>query len=792
MIQPILRPALAALTLAVLAVAQEPVQEPVPAPAPSPSAPPAGEAPSSPDAQEVAERNQDQPAQVGQRRSPDIGREQMWRRPTAEDWAQPTLIQWQRTWDDAVELSERTGKPIMVAINMDGEIASEHYAGIRYRQPEVAALFEPYVCVMASVYRHTPRDHDEQGHRIECPRFGGITCGEHIALEPIVYDGYLDETRVSPRHVMVELDGSEVYDVYYAFDTASVFDAIREGIEERELEPYDYEQPTELEDLVASPDSADRARVEVLWREGGRAAKQSILNASAKLGPRASLDLLRLALFDVDPDLASQARRQLAATDSAEALDLMLEALRIPMETREREALVAALERLGEQSDRARTLAAVQRGLGNGPREIDVSAWRKALAGTGGGYAPAGTRRDPASAAARLDRADDTATVDGPARLEFAEASLAWAIEPDAWRAAGGGNRPVRGTSAEGYVELMLQDALTAAEEAEAAGMTGWRVDAAIALAAWYTGDVARAEERAVKAATALPPGATEWNAMAVLSIFADVRQRAIQAAVRTQQEWPREWMGDVHAAYSVLGAHPEGTSELVVKHYDFLRWMGAFGQANEVLDRGLERFPLSAPLHRRLRGRLLWERGARGLEQAWEQRLAATPDDAGQVWFAGLASIIAAESYRKQSQPVAADAAYARGIERYEQAIALDAANAESAGHYIAIALSGRARLALDAGDLAGATELLVGSIGRSPNSADVIDGLELSAIETARTLTARLREDGDEANLERLRTALATLRPEQLGPAPYEPTGPPTRTPDGRRDLRPDERGQ
>jgi len=61
---------------------------------------------------------------------------------------------------------------------MDGEIASEHYAGIRYRNPDIAALYEPYVCVIASVYRHTPRDYDEQGSLyllIRIPNDPGLT-----------------------------------------------------------------------------------------------------------------------------------------------------------------------------------------------------------------------------------------------------------------------------------------------------------------------------------------------------------------------------------------------------------------------------------------------------------------------------------------------------------------------------------------------------------------------------------------------------------------------------------------
>ena len=89
--------------------------------------------------------------------------EEMWPPPTEEDWAKPVLIEFERTWEDALAVAAETQKPICVCINMDGEIASEHYAGVHYRTPETAQLFDDYVCVIASVYRHTPRDHDENG-----------------------------------------------------------------------------------------------------------------------------------------------------------------------------------------------------------------------------------------------------------------------------------------------------------------------------------------------------------------------------------------------------------------------------------------------------------------------------------------------------------------------------------------------------------------------------------------------------------------------------------------------------
>ena len=208
-------------------------------------------------------------------------REAMWPAPTQEDWAKPCAIRWQRTWEDALAVSEKTRRPILVCVNMDGEIASEHYAGIRYRQPEIAALYEPYVTVIASVYRHTPRDYDENGQRVPCPRFGTVTCGEHIALEPLVFDRFLDGQRVAPRHIMVELDGTETYDVFYAFDTDSVFERIRTGIEDRpEKIPPRLEDARTAVERVTSHDSADREAVETAWVKGDRVVRRELLRAA--------------------------------------------------------------------------------------------------------------------------------------------------------------------------------------------------------------------------------------------------------------------------------------------------------------------------------------------------------------------------------------------------------------------------------------------------------------------------------------------------------------------------------
>ena len=69
-----------------------------------------------------------------------VTREQMWYAPSAEDWQKPVQITFQRSWDDALALSKEQQRPILVCVNMDGEIASEHYAGVRYRLPEIETV----------------------------------------------------------------------------------------------------------------------------------------------------------------------------------------------------------------------------------------------------------------------------------------------------------------------------------------------------------------------------------------------------------------------------------------------------------------------------------------------------------------------------------------------------------------------------------------------------------------------------------------------------------------------------
>jgi len=721
-------------------------------------------------------------------RLPDgITREQMWWAPTAEDWKKPVLITWQRTWEDALAVSRETGKPILICVNMDGEIASEHYAGIRYRQPEIAALYEPYVCVIASVYRHTPRDFDDEGRRIPCPRFGTVTCGEHIAIEPILYEQFFNGQRVAPRHIMVELDGKEQYDVFFTWDTDSVFNAVRDGIADRDIVPTPIVRgDRSIVERVASHDVRDRMAVETAYEEGDQELRRSLLEAAREHPDVASVDLLRLAVFGFDTEMSKLARKALSDSRSEAAIDLIPEALRVPMEPPEREALIAALARLGDASasPRARWLSVVHRGLATRSTSVDVEGWSATPAGAE--YpAPAD---DWLQLDAKLESKAEIAETrpdDADAKLELAEASLAFAVEasdafvvpPETEELLTADPRTARMMARSRYLE-----ARRAAQEARELGATGWRVDAVLALSAYYLGDLDEAFARAEDAVRELPPGATEWNAMAVLTIFAEGRFKAIKRAVEAKKDWPPSWLTDVHSAYSVLLRHPLGTDTQVVWHYDFLVWLGAKDQAGRVLDQGLGRWPDSWILHDRLRSRILEDRGVEALEARYESMLQGDPPP-DMEWFAGLASLVAAEVYRRANNEEAALAAYDRSLAHFERAIAADPECRDTADQSIALVLAGRARIDFEREDYDRALQGVLASFERKPDAAGSLDGLNNTPATTAQLLLAKLKELDRTEQADILQAALDKLDPELLV-APYDrnlPEAPPP--PEGRR---------
>ena len=699
-------------------------------------------------------------AQEGVPRPAGLVPEQMWPAPTEADWKKPVAIRWQRTWDDAVRLSQATKRPILVCVNMDGEIASEHYAGIRYRDPEIGKLYEPYVCVIASTYRHNARDHDEQGRRILCPRFGCVTCGEHIAMEPIVYEKFLDGKRIAPRHVMVELDGSEVYDVFYRWDTASVFKDLADGIANRKVQalPVVKGDRSLLEKLV-SPDSTDRDEVETTFASAPAEQRRALLQAAVDAGELAPVELLRLAAYGLDPDLAKKARSGMVAAKDPGTIDLIAETLRAPLEAKERAELVAALGRFGSTSTYAQALATAHQGLDKSATAIDTTTWARVLAAQT--YSAAATTGEIAASAVERDKSLAERPSDPEARLDVAEASLLQALNTTANGGRGAERRVERAR------QLLLEDTERQVAAAVAAGAKGWRPQALRAIAAFHLGRREEAWQLAIEAAPQLPPDAPGQLAMETLALFAVGRQQAIVAAVRNKQTWPPEWAADVHAAYAVLGKHPLGKDTQAADHYDFLKFFSS-PETDAVLDRALQRFPESGPLHQRLRDRVLERGDANALEAEYGRRLALPEARPSLSWFAGYASLVAAEVHRRNARNDDAIAAYERGIAHFGHF--RDATSSDDGLHYVAMAHAGIARVQLLAGDFAKALASLQQTFRTAPLAAAAVDGLGVTAVQTADMLRARATEAKAMDVVQALDQVMSELPPDALIPPEYE----------------------
>jgi hypothetical protein len=394
---------------------------------------------------------------------------------------------------------------------------------------------------------------------------------------------------------------------------------------------------------------------------------------------------------------------------------------------------MAAAARLSETYPRARTLVAVHRGLAEPSKWIDLAGWTQDLAAQ---YSASAARAKEAAPIESVAAAAEARPADAAAQLDLAESLLARAQDPAAAR---------------DFASLWLADAHGAALAAEQLGARGWRLDSLLAVIAAARGqrDEALARAQAAIEGGMPRPGteaepARERTAVTVLALFAQARQRAIARSYRERRSWPPEWLADIHAAYGVLAQHPLGTDANVADGYDFLRWLGATPRANQALDAGLARFPGSWVLHERLRGRILWEKGPDGLEATYTELLAKPDAPAELEWFAGYAALVAAENHRRAGAAEQALAAYERGIARFEHDARAHPDHRASSDHYVALALAGRARIALELQDLERAARAILAALERCPPAANALDGLGITPIETATMLQARLAQAG------------------------------------------------
>lgn len=648
--------------------------------------------------------------------------------------AKPPLVRWQRTLADAEAEAKASGRPLLLCVNMNFEPASERLAHDRYTSAEFAALTEGFVCAIASPDRHTPRDHDEHGRRVPCPRFGCVTCGEHIAIEPEMFAKYFKGNRVAPRHMGVTADGRELFDIFLTNDLARIDAALRE-----------HGKPGSGGTSPSA--STAREREEATYLAADSVQRGKLLEQAARSKHR-PYDLIRLGLAESEPRLRQLARQALIATVTPAAQGLVLQTLDDEPERQARKELVPVLAKIADDKPETQLARKVHEAMLADPKVLPADAWLQALAKAAPEEPPAVEDDD---LDARLDELGKKAAKDASVAvlLELAGANLEFARLRQA-----AGKDP----------QFLYEDARVAADKALAKDGKNAQAHALRAELAQLLGerDVAATHARQALPALLASGKAATTRAAAVLLGLAEGAARAIYDAEANKTPWEGERLAEADAAYRVLAAHPAALPAHALAHADLLAFLGLRGCARRALENALQRFPAEANLHERFRKLITDAHGVEALTEAYAGLAKAMSDRASHAWFAGFADLLVAEHCKRQGDDAKAAAAYARSVDAFLASQRDNPAYAESVAWYAAMGRAGQARVALDRGDVTGAAKLIAEGIARHPAIAEREDGLGRTPLFTLKQVLEKLAETGASDARAALERELGAAAPE------------------------------
>ena len=664
------------------------------------------------------------------------------------------LMPWQRSLEDALALVERTGKPLLICVNLDGESASESLAFRRYRDPEFVALASGFIPVLASPTQRELRERDDRGRRLPDRRFGRLLNAEHINIEPQLFERYFNGQRVAPRHVGVSPEGEILFDLFLLQDLSIIDRKLAEFTVQGEAPP----SPDALTDeqLLWSPDALHREALEARFVAADE--DQRVMLAGLALSAERSVqhpELVYLALRDPSPAVRRAAVATFGAVPAATPVDLISAAFAVAAGDAQLEAgLLAALEAIRVQADadgdtlRRGDVAYHQRvfrGLTTPCPQLDPVRWATLLHGAPAIPHPT-VELDVAGA--ELGRLDE-ALRESPQDTALLLRRLEWLTHLARAQLASGGNPT-----------FALEDAAAGCEEVLGLSPGDGR---ALGLQAWCYLMTARFEEAATSALAALPQldrDAGTALAADTLYVLANARTRQLYSAIGANEAWPDEWVSQAHAAYQALVAHPLATEEHWTGYLDLLVSLRATGVQAEVVRRALASYPASERLHSYLRFQTLRDAGSRALEASYEADPLDAVDEGMRPtvdWYQGLASLVAAEHDVNNRDAEAAAAAYRRADEHFARSAAAAPGFAGSASHYRCLALAGLSRLQAAGGQLEQAVTSLVDGVRLAPTSAEQADGLGRTPLATARELRGSLRAAGQGELVSALESGLA-----------------------------------
>lgn len=669
--------------------------------------------------------------------------------PAKQDATKGPRIMWQRTLRDALWLAKKHNLPLLVVGNRDNETACESLVRGRYKSASFTGLANRYVAVIGSLDRHNPVDFDAAGRRILCPRFGCVTCGEHLRMEPKLFAAYFKNRRVAPRHIGIGTDGKELFDRFLDPSLRAVDESLKANAKQDGPIPNILSAETSLKARLKSAANRDRDAVDKAFAAADAMQRAGILGDATTSGiPHPNL--VRMGLADRNPEVQKAAVALLRSTASSDDLSLVLQALGRARTDAEFTGRLPILAAIAKDDEPAKLALQARTALITKSKLVDPELWQTYFTSA---KAPATPESIPNEALAALDTKIDAATKraratkDGKAWLEAAQATFDYALNR-----RGNGKDPT----------FLLLDTERALNEATKAGVPAPVTAPLRARVLWMTNKRAEAGKAAVLAVTGTPATLVAYahthTAPRVLEILAQTQLAIVYQPIEKDGKYPSEAIANVHAAYDALTRHPAATAREVKAHLDFLLYLGARYHASVAIAGGLERFPSDPSIHQYHRDHALWKNGNTGMETAYdhiprEKRVPSID------WFAGYGCLIAAEGHVRAKILVAAKRAYGKAIRNLQRSGDAAASFRDSAQHYVALAYGGLGKLALDAQDFATAKQHVLAGMTARPASFGSPDGLGNNLRRTVRRLRRKLDDAGKaeiDAQLEALKLTL------------------------------------
>ncbi|MFT7535989.1 MAG: hypothetical protein ACI85K_001942 [Hyphomicrobiaceae bacterium] len=617
--------------------------------------------------------------------------------------AGPPQVAWQRTIEDALAVQKETGLPLLVVVNMDGEVFNERFAGTTYHDSAFIESTRNYVCVVASPDRHTERDYDALGNRIECPRFKGCTCSEHINIEPELFRKFFNGKRNAPRHVGVSTAGKVLFDRFLDSSMSVAINAIakHEGNAKRKH----LERTDDVGQMFRRRDAMARSLLEVRYRGGNKQIRSELLKkaATAKNSP---VDLLRMGLRDPDEALVGLAAIALSKVGDSSALIDIEDALARITNADVRKQLVSQLRTLGKNNPEAARMASHFEAI----KEQFAQPWRNTWQASEltKGREGIEAELDRVEAGLRDKRDDDNLRL----QLATAQAAFACMLMQD-----GGAG-----------IEMWLADAQRNAAKVKAEALQA-EVQALLAITTWYRSDGQAAAKAAIESMAAgnssrEPDG---WLAANFLDVLLQLTTQT--AFGRAQGDSNASLRGEVARAQTVmalLGKNNAGEERGLLAGISLLEFAGLRADAQARLEQLVERFPGSIKVHDRWRTRLLVDLGAERMRYRYAKHVTDAKDRATAQWYAGYAALIAAEQHTRDNRVIEAENAYSDCIERFLASANSNDAYVDTAHHYAVLALAGRAEIRYSRKNAKGAVKDLVQAAALRSSSLDEDDGLK------------------------------------------------------------------